>query len=143
MRLHKRYSRRWKNKVTFSKKSDILKKIRSRLTRLEEAKLKKTTPRIEVLDDEKLENWDERDKDDYERNKRFEKFTAKTIAMREKMEKIQLAFCKAQGMDDCLYNMGRISSKTPIALPPKFKISNAEKFDGIGDPKQSNMLGGT
>ena len=39
-------------------------------------------------------------------------------------------------MDDCLYNMGGISSKTPIAQPPKFKIFYAEKFDGIGDPKQ-------
>ena len=39
-------------------------------------------------------------------------------------------------MDDCLYNMEGISSKTPIALPPKFKIFGAEKFDGIGDPKQ-------
>ena len=39
-------------------------------------------------------------------------------------------------MDDCLYNMGGISSKTPIAQPPKFKIFDAEKFDGIGDPKQ-------
>ena len=29
-----------------------------------------------------------------------------------------------------------IISKTPIALPPKFKIYNAGKFDGIGDPKQ-------
>ena len=39
-------------------------------------------------------------------------------------------------MDDCLYNMGGMGSKTPIALPPKFKISDAEKFDGTGDPKQ-------
>ena len=39
-------------------------------------------------------------------------------------------------MDDCLYNMGGISSETPIALPPKFKISDAEKFDGTRDPKQ-------
>ena len=29
-----------------------------------------------------------------------------------------------------------MSSKAPIALPPKFKISNAEKFDGTGDSKQ-------
>ena len=29
-----------------------------------------------------------------------------------------------------------ISSKTPIALSPKFKISDAKKFDGTGDPKQ-------
>ncbi|KAK9997967.1 hypothetical protein SO802_017570 [Lithocarpus litseifolius] len=39
-------------------------------------------------------------------------------------------------MDDCLYNIGGISSKTPIAFPPNFKMSNVEKFDGTGDPKQ-------
>ena len=75
-------------------------------------------------------------KADYERNKQFEKLTIETVAKKEKMEKMQLAFRKAQGMDDCLYNMGGISSKTPIALPPKFKIFDAEKFDGTGDPKQ-------
>ena len=39
-------------------------------------------------------------------------------------------------MDDCLYDMSGLSSKVPIALPPKFKISDVEKFDGTGDPKQ-------
>ena len=39
-------------------------------------------------------------------------------------------------MDDCLYNMGGMGYKTLIALPPKFKISDVEKFDGTGDPKQ-------
>ena len=39
-------------------------------------------------------------------------------------------------MDDYLYNIGGVSSKALIALPPKFKISDVEKFDGIGDPKQ-------
>ena len=39
-------------------------------------------------------------------------------------------------MDDCHYNMGGIISKTSIALPPKFKISNVENFDGTRDPKQ-------
>ena len=39
-------------------------------------------------------------------------------------------------MDDCFYNMGGISSKTPIALPPKFKISDVKKFDGTRDRKQ-------
>ena len=42
-------------------------------------------------------------------------------------------------MDDCLYNMGEVGSKTPIALPPKFKISDAEKFMGL--EILSNMLG--
>ena len=51
------------------------------------------------------------------------------------MEKMPLAFYKAQGMDDYLYNMGGVSSKAPIALPPKFKISYAEKFDGTRDLK--------
>ena len=32
--------------------------------------------------------------------------------------------------------MGGVGSKTPIALPPKFKISDVDKFDGIKDPKQ-------
>ena len=116
--------------------SDALKKVGSCLTKLEEAKLKKPNPWVEVLDEEEGEDWDERDKVDYERNKQFEKLTAKTKSRREKMEKMQLAFRKAQRMDDCLYNMGGISSKTPIALPPKFKIFDTEKFDGIGDPKQ-------
>ena len=52
------------------------------------------------------------------------------------MEKMQLAFRKAQRMDDYLYNIGGVSSKAPIALPPKFKIFDAENFDGTGDPKQ-------
>ena len=39
-------------------------------------------------------------------------------------------------MDDYLYNIGGMSSKASIGLPPKFKISNMEEFDGIGDPKQ-------
>ena len=38
-------------------------------------------------------------------------------------------------MDNYLYKMGGLSSKVSIALLPKFKISNAETFDGIGDPK--------
>ena len=105
-------------------------------SKLEEAKLEET-PRVEVLDDEEGEDWDERDKADYEKNKQFETLTAKTIVMREKMEKMQLTFRKALGMDDCLYNMGGISSKTLIALPPKFKISYAENFDGTRDPKQN------
>ena len=39
-------------------------------------------------------------------------------------------------MDDYLYDMGGISFETPIALPPKFKISNVKIFYGTGDPKQ-------
>ena len=50
---------------------------------------------MKVLDDEEVEDWDERDKTDYEMNKQFEKLMTETIAMREKMKKMQLAFCKA------------------------------------------------
>ncbi|KAL0010985.1 hypothetical protein SO802_006093 [Lithocarpus litseifolius] len=52
--------------------SDVLKKMGSRLTKQEEAKLKKP-PRVEVLNEEKGEDWDERDKANYERSKQFEK----------------------------------------------------------------------
>ncbi|KAK9991096.1 hypothetical protein SO802_026081 [Lithocarpus litseifolius] len=81
---------------------EALNKMGGRLTRLEESKLKKST-HVEIHDDEE---WDEKDKVEYERHKQFEKLTAKTIAMREKMEKMQLVFYKAQGMDNSLYNMG-------------------------------------
>ena len=47
------------------------------------------------------------------------------------MERIQLAFCKVQGMDDYLYNMGGVSSKAPIALPPKFQIIDVENLLGL------------
>ena len=76
------------------------------LTWLEEFKLKKPL-HVEIHDDEEEEEeWDEKDKVEYERNKQFEKLTAETMAMREKMEKMQLAFHKAQGMEDYLYNIG-------------------------------------
>ena len=104
-------------------------------SKLEERKIKKFM-HVKIHDEEEKEEWDEKDEADYVRNKEFEKLTTDTVAMKEKMEKMQLAFRKAQGMDDCLYNMGGLSSKAPIALPPKFKISNAEKFDKTGDPKQ-------
>ena len=73
---------------------DVLKKMGNRLTKLEEAKLKKGA-HVEIIDDEEGEGWDENDKADYERNKQFEKLTTETSAMREKMEKMQLAFHKA------------------------------------------------
>ena len=115
---------------------EALKKMAGCLTSLEESKLKKSTY-VEIHDDEKEdEEWDEKEKVEYGRNKQFEKLTIKTIAMREKMEKMQFAFHKSQGMDDYLYNIGGVSSRAPIALPPKFKIFDTEKFNGTGDPKQ-------
>ena len=67
--------------------SDTLKKMGSRLTKLEKAKLKKPLC-IGVLDEEEGEDWDERNQADYERNKQFEKVMVETIAMREKIEKM-------------------------------------------------------
>ena len=70
------------------------KRMGGRLTRLEESKLKKP-PHVEILDDEEEdEEWNEKDKVKYERNKQFEKLTIETMAMRENMEKMQLVFCK-------------------------------------------------
>ena len=48
--------------------SDVLKKMGSLLTKLEEVKHKKTT-HVEIHDNEDGEGWDERDKVDYEMNK--------------------------------------------------------------------------
>ena len=47
------------------------------------------------IDINEEQDKDERDKADYERNKKFEKLTTDTVAMKEKMEKMQLAFRKA------------------------------------------------
>ncbi|KAL0010873.1 hypothetical protein SO802_005981 [Lithocarpus litseifolius] len=114
---------------------EALKKMGGRLIRLEESKLKKST-HVEIHDDEEeVEEWDKKDKVEYERNKQFEKITVETIAMREKMEKMQLAFRKAQRKDDYLYNMGEVSSKAHIALSPKFKIFDVENFDETGNLK--------
>ena len=113
-----------------------LKKMGGHLTTLEKSRLKKSS-HVEIDDDEEeVKEWDEKDKAEYERNKQIEKLTIETMAMREKMEQMQLSFCKAQGIDDYLYNIRGMSSKAPIALPPKFKIFDIEKFDGTGDLKQ-------
>ena len=115
--------------------AETLKKMGGHLSKLEESKIKKLV-HVEIHDEQEKEEWDEKDKTDFERNKHFEKLTVDTMAMKDKMQNMQLAFHKAQRMDDCLYNMGRLSSKVPIPLPPKFKISDAEKLNRIGDPKK-------
>ena len=70
---------------------EVVKKIGSRLLKLEEIKIKK----LVHIDINEEQDKDERDKADYERNKKFEKLTMDTVAMKEKMEKMQLAFRKA------------------------------------------------
>ena len=98
--------------------------------RLEESKLRKPPP-VEIRDDkEEEEEWDEKEKVKYKRIKQFEKLIVETMAMREKMENMQLTFCKAQGIGDYLYNMRGMSLKVPIASLIKFKIPDVEKFDG-------------
>ena len=109
---------------------EALKRMGGHLIRLKEFELKKP-PHVEIHDDkEEEEEWDEKEKVKYERNKQFEKLIIETMAMREKIENMQLAFRKAQGIGDYLYNMERMSLKVPIASLLKFKISDAEKFDG-------------
>ena len=70
---------------------EVVKKIGSRLLKLEEIKIKK----LVHIDINEEQDKDERDKADYERKKKFEKLTTETVAMKEKMEKMQLAFRKA------------------------------------------------
>ena len=78
---------------TIEEQADALMKIGSRLSKLEESKLKKPV-HVEIHDKDEREEWDEKDRADYKRNKQFEKLTADTVAMKEKMEKLQLAFRK-------------------------------------------------
>ena len=39
-------------------------------------------------------------------------------------------------MDDFWNTIGGLGSIPLVSLPPKFKISDAEKFDGSGNPRQ-------
>lgn len=57
---------------------------------------------VEENEDEERKDWDEKDKANYKRINKFEKLTAETVAMKEKMEKMKLAFRKAQWMNDYL-----------------------------------------
>ena len=70
--------------------SDVLKKMGGYLTQLEESKNQKPI-HVEIHVEKEWEDWDERDKAEYEKKKQFEKLTADTMAMKEKMEKMQLA----------------------------------------------------
>ena len=62
--------------------AEALKKMGGHLSNLEESKIKKPV-HVEIHDEEEKEEWDEKDKADYERNKQFEKLTADTMAMKE------------------------------------------------------------
>ena len=64
------------------------------LTKLEESKIKKSI-HVDIHNED--EDWDERDKVEYERNQQFKKLTVDTMAMKKKMEKMQLAFRRPKG----------------------------------------------
>ena len=62
---------------------EALKRMGGHLNRLEESKIKKP-PHVEICDDEEEdEKWDKKGKMEYERNKKFEKLTTETIAIRD------------------------------------------------------------
>ena len=117
--------------------SEVLKKMGSRLFKLGESKIKKPV-HVEINEEEEKEEWDERDKANYERNKQFEKLTMDIVAMKEKM---QLAFRKAQGMDDCLYNMGGLNFEALLHCLPSSRFLTRKRLMGL--ETLSNMLGGT
>ena len=110
---------------------EALKKMGGRLTRLEESKLKKSS-HVEIHDDEKeVEDWDKKDKVEYERHKQFEKLATEIIAMREKMEKMQLSFRKAQGMDDYLYNIGEWVQRLLLHYLPSLRFPMRKSLMGL------------
>ena len=49
---------------------------------------------------------------------------------------MQKALQKTQGVDDYLATLGGITNETAMQLPPKFSILEANRFTGVGDPKQ-------
>ncbi|KAL0001427.1 hypothetical protein SO802_015208 [Lithocarpus litseifolius] len=120
------------------KHGEAHKKMGGCFTRLEESKLKKPS-HVETRDDEEeVEEW-EKDRAKYERNKKSQKLTVETITTKEKMEKIQLAFRKAQGMDDYLYNMGGggVEFKGFYCIASEVQDFQCGKFGGTGDPKKN------
>ena len=62
------------------------------------------------------------------------------VAIKEKMEKMQLAFHKAQGMDDCLY-MGGLNSEALLHSLPSSRFLTRKSLMGL--ETLSNMLGST
>ena len=109
-----------------SKQGEMLAQLGNRLGCLEEGRKEKPQQDKEGEEDEV----------NHGKNGKIHKIVVETTMMKEKMEKMQQAFRKAQGMDGFLYTMGGLGL-TPLApLPPKFKNSDAEKFDGNGDPRQ-------
>ena len=92
-----------------------------------------------IHDEDEGEDWDERDKAKIWKEQAILETHCRCQAMKEKMDKMQLAFRKDLGMDDCFYNMGGVGSKTPIALPQSLRFLMWKKL--IGLEILSNILG--
>ncbi|KAK9998030.1 hypothetical protein SO802_017633 [Lithocarpus litseifolius] len=93
--------------------NNVLKEMGRHLTRLEDARLKKTA-HVEIHDDEEGEGWDKRDKANYERNKKFEKLTADTVAMKEKqtLHAFPLSLMRAQFIFNTMIDVTLVDLET-------------------------------
>ena len=105
-----------------------LKEFTDRLTKIEEAQ-----KRGLWREDEEGRNEKERAKATLECDNELESFTEN---FKEKMELMQKALQKTQGVDDYLISMGGITNEPAVQLPPKFVRPKTDRFIGICDPKQ-------
>ena len=106
-----------------AKQGEMLAQLENCLGCLEEGRRKKT----------QQDKEGEEDENNHDKNGKKDKIAVGTTMMKEKM---QQAFCKAQAMDDFLCTIGGLGLTLLVQLPPKFKISDVEKFDRSGDPRQ-------
>ena len=104
-----------------------LREFSERLAKIEEAQ------KNSGIENEERRNEEGKAKVAIERNKEFEAFTE---SFKEKMEFMQKAFQKTQGIDDYLATMGGITKEEVSQLPPKFVIPKTDRFTRVGDPKQ-------
>ena len=104
-----------------------LREFSERLAKIEEAQKKNSQ-----IKDEEWRNEEEMAKATIERSKKFEAFTE---SFKKKMEHMQRALQKTQGVDDYLATMGRINKEETSQLPPKFAIPETDRFTGVDDPK--------
>jgi hypothetical protein len=105
-----------------------LKEFNERLAKIEEAQKKNSR-----TEDEERRNKEKKAKA-IEGSKEFEAFTK---SFKEKMELMQRALQKTQRVDDYLATMGGITKEELSQLPPKFSIPEADRFAGVGDPKEN------
>ncbi|KAK9274791.1 hypothetical protein L1049_022043 [Liquidambar formosana] len=127
----------------------FMNEMRDRVTKLEKGKGRtEEPPETEEkgepkVNEEEHPKWEDDDYEDYlkrketkEKDTKVEKLAAENAEMKARMDRMQTAWQKSQGMDDYMYSMAGITADSKVQLPPKFKIADYEKFDGTGDPKQ-------